>query len=134
MIRRAIATTLRRLAIRGEFLRIEGDSMSPTLTSGEVVFVRRRAYRSRMPRRGDVVVARPSALGRRRMIKRVIGLPNDRISLGGRSWQLGDDEFFLLGDRASESTDSRSFGPVRREELLGPAVRVMRPWRARSPA
>lgn len=104
--------------------------MSPTLRPGEVVFVRRQAFRAQGPKRGDVVVARPSARGRRRMIKRVIGLPKDRLSLEGRSWQLGEDEFFLLGDHPARSTDSRSFGPVRRQELLGPAVRVMRPWRA----
>ena len=133
-IEKAIRSTRRRLAIRGEFLRVEGFSMAPTLNPGQIVFVRRGAYRRRAPQRGEVVVARPEACGRRLMIKRLAGLPHDRIELHGRSWQLGDDEFFLLGDDEAGSTDSRSFGPVAGRDLLGPAVALNRPWRFRNAA
>ena len=53
------------------------------------------------------------------MVKRVTGLPLERIELGGASWQLGVDEFFLAGDQAADSLDSRAFGAIRRNELIG---------------
>ena len=123
---KTIRSVRRRLAIRGEFLRVIGYSMSPTLRPGEIVFVNRRAYRCRAPRRGDVVVARPAACARRLMIKRVAGLPSERVELAGCAWHLGDDEFFLLGDHPTQSTDSRSFGPIQRHELIGPVSRLLR--------
>jgi signal peptidase I len=102
-------------------LRVVGQSMSPGLRPGQLVFVDARAYRAGAPRRGEVVAARPMACGGRALIKRIAGLPGERVVLGGREWRLSEDQFFLLGDQADGSVDSRSFGPVSRAELLGPA-------------
>ena len=117
-----------RLSI-GRFARVYGHSMAPTLQPGEVVLVNHRAYASHEPRRGEVVMARPSSLGGKALVKRIVGLPHERVAVGERVWQLGDEQFFLLGDRAEHSMDSRIFGPVSREELVGPVrVRVW-PWK-----
>ena len=69
----------------------------------------------------------------------VNGVPgDDAASLGdvgpreSGEWNLGDDEFFLLGDMPEFSTDSRSFGPVARSAIVGRAWLVYRPvsrWR-----
>ena len=109
-----------RLLLRGQFLRIIGDSMNPTLRPGQIVFVNTRAFRRRAPRRGEVVVARPHSAGGRLMVKRLAALPCDTMELDGQQWQLQEHEFFLLGDHARVSTDSRRFGPVSRRELVGP--------------
>ena len=94
--------------------------MAPTLGDGQVVVVSRHAYRRRKPRRGELVAARPRPLQGTAMVKRLAGLPHDRITVSGRHWQLGDDQYFLLGDRADDSLDSRRLGPMSREELIGP--------------
>jgi signal peptidase I len=107
-------------------MRVYGHSMAPSLNPGELVFIREGAYESRPPHRGEIVAARPALLGGRAFIKRVVGLPHERITRGEREWQLGDDQFFLLGDQTEHSMDSRIFGPVDRKELIGP-VR-MRVW------
>ena len=65
-------------------------------------------------RRGDVVVVEHPARPDLEMVKRIAGLPGD-LAPGGRV--LGPDEFWVEGDRPEASTDSRSFGPVRREHL-----------------
>ena len=110
-------------------MRIQGESMSPALSPGELVVISHRAYRARRPRRGELVAARPAACGGRALVKRIAGLPHEQIEIEGRRWQLGEDQFFLLGDLAEHSRDSRSFGPVNREELIGPVRARVWPWK-----
>lgn len=111
-------------------MRIYGHSMAPLLQPGEVVFVRKGEFASRPPQRGDVVAVRPASLGGTALVKRVVGLPHERVSVGERVWQLEDNEFFLLGDQPNHSLDSRVFGPVTREELIGGVrARVWPSWR-----
>ncbi len=115
---------------------IRGWSMHPTLSPGERVLFDRLAYRRGPPRRGDVVLASHPTRPGTRIVKRVVGLPGDRVAVEGercwvngtprgqtdgapaeppasaRAWTLGDDEWLLLGDAPYASTDSRDFGPV----------------------
>ena len=112
----------------GRLLRVYGQSMSPALKPGQLVLIRDGAYRFRDPRRGEIVGARPAAADGRAVVKRVTGVPLERVASGGREWALGPDEFFLSGDHAERSLDSRSFGPVTREELVGPVWARLWPW------
>ena len=91
-------------------VRIVGRSMLPTLSPGERVLFDRLAYRLEMPRKGDIVLARHPARPGVRLIKRV-----------GERNGLAPDEFWLLGDNAEESTDSRTLGPFSREDVLARA-------------
>jgi len=112
-----------------KFMRVHGESMRPTLNPGELIAVAAHAYDRRQPRRGEVVAARPAACGGRLMVKRLGGVPQDEVMVEGRCWQLQEEQFFLLGDRSDESTDSRTFGPVTRQELIGPVACCVWPWR-----
>ena len=119
---------------------VRGWSMHPTLVPEERVLFDRLAYRRGPPRRGDVVLASHPARPRLRIVKRVVGLPGDRVAVEGdrcwvngmpygetedagptrppasaRTWTLADDEWLLLGDAPYASTDSRDFGPVSRD-------------------
>lgn len=102
--------------------------MQPTLRAGEVVLIDERAYRRRPPRQGEVVAARPARLGGAALVKRLIGVPHERVDVDGRRWQLADNQFFLLGDHLEHSLDSRAFGPVSRGELIGPVRARLWPW------
>jgi len=128
-------------AATGRFL-IQSVSMQPSLREGERVVVDKVSYLFRPPARGDIVVldlqGEPEDL-----IKRVVGLPGETIeikdgsalidgrlleepyaqpSLGAiAARQLGSDEYFVMGDNRVNSKDSRSFGPIRREDIVGRA-------------
>lgn len=77
--------------------KVEGNSMLPGLAPGAVVVAWRRGVRT-----GDIVIARQAG---REVIKRVTKI------MGGR--------FYLEGDNSLESADSREFGPVKKEDILG---------------
>jgi signal peptidase I len=88
--------------------------MVPTLAPGERVLFDRIAYVLHDPRTGDIVLARHPARPGVRMIKRI-------AEVGG------EDEYILLGENAGESTDSRTLGPFRREDIVGRAFVVYWP-------
>jgi signal peptidase I len=124
---------------------VSGLSMEPHIRSGEYVVINTFAYRIGTPRRGDIVAFRHEGDTRAVFIKRVIGLPGDRIVIDrGRVYVNGamldepyvrhpDDRSFpqlvvpnsavyVLGDNRAESEDSRFFGPVNDDLLIGRAV------------
>lgn len=120
---------------------VSGSSMEPTYKDGS--FVVMEPYRNDQPiKRGDVVVVKESSYGRL-FIKRVVALPGDmvcaekgRLYVNGKpeeddfplfndpgilssSITLGNDEYFIMGDNRPHSTDSRSFGPVSADDVIG---------------
>jgi len=84
---------------------VDGDSMEPTLRSGDRVLVDLWTYRNRPPEQGDVVLIRGP--GSVRMVKRIspTGSPPGFV--------------YVLGDNYENSQDSRKFGPIPREAVLG---------------
>ena len=122
---------------------VEGQSMEPTLHNHERVIVEKVSYYFHSPRRGDVVVLH-NPNGEGLLIKRVVGLPGEEIAvqkgqviINGRpleepwSVQVGGADFpptlvpagcvFVLGDNRPHSNDSRAFGPVPIDEIVGRA-------------
>ncbi|MGB7520209.1 MAG: nickel-type superoxide dismutase maturation protease [Spirulinaceae cyanobacterium] len=87
-------------------LRVTGVSMLPLLQPGEEILVDTRAYKNELPKLGDLVVAKHPHLANLRLIKRV-------------SKVFEDGSCFLKGDNALASTDSRSFGLVDSQQILG---------------
>ena len=126
---------------------MRGDSMRPAFRDGDLLVVDTRAYRRSPPRRGDVAVVRDPRLPAREELKRVVGLAGEELRfeegllhvdgavldepyLGGlpstlgpetRRWSLGPGEYFVMGDDRVRSTDSREYGPVRADLLVGKA-------------
>jgi len=86
--------------------RVEDDSMWPSLEPGDYVLVNRWAYRFRSPARGDVVVVQDPDRSDRFLVK--------RISESGDAARVE-----VAGDNAARSRDSRSFGPIAREKIVG---------------
>ena len=62
-------------------MRVAGHSMAPTLQAGALIAVDLRAFLRRAPRRGELVAMRPAAAGGRTLVKRLIGLPHERVQL-----------------------------------------------------
>jgi type IV secretory pathway protease TraF len=93
--------------------------MVPTLLPGDwALAVARRRYRH-----GDVVVVEHPGRPGYEMVKRLAGVPGQRV--GERA--LGPDEFWVEGDRGDASTDSRHFGPVRAEHVKAKVLLVYWP-------
>ncbi|MBN1585286.1 signal peptidase I [Candidatus Uhrbacteria bacterium] len=128
---------------------VKGASMEPSFYDHEYLIIDEISYRFGDPNRGDIVVFRYPNDPRQFFIKRVIGLPGERVVIGGgqvtiygngdaegkvldegaylgtaitvgnRDVTLAEDEFFLMGDNRSASLDSRVFGAVSRDFIVG---------------
>ncbi len=92
------------------------ESMSPALLPGDWLLLDPTC--SAWPRRGSVVVFREPGTDIL-AIKRVAARPGDRVHIAQGILHLASDEAWLLGDNAGPSIDSRRYGPVPRECLVG---------------
>jgi len=133
-------------------VRVEGTSMLPVLEDQDRLFINEFAYRFGEIHRGDVVVFYYPHDMTKSYIKRVIALPGDDLRIDhGTVWVNGkelvedyvprkyeDDrslpdtvipvrDYFVMGDHRSISSDSRDFGPVRRDLIYGRAAFVYWP-------
>jgi nickel-type superoxide dismutase maturation protease len=102
-------------------IEVRGSSMLPSLSPGD----RAIAVAASRYRRGEVVVVEHPARPGFEMVKRLVAVPGD-LSPDGRV--LERDEFWIEGDQPESSTDSRSFGPVRRHHLKARVRLVYRPF------
>ncbi|MFI5255611.1 MAG: signal peptidase I [Candidatus Limnocylindrales bacterium] len=129
--------------------RIEQQSMEQTLEPGQYVLIDKLSPHWADYGRGDIIVFWPPEGARDvPFIKRVIGLPGDRIDIhdgavfvngvqldepyvfegpteaaaSGESVVVPPDSFYALGDHRSDSTDSRSFGFIPRADIIGRAI------------
>jgi signal peptidase I len=135
-------------------VRVEGTSMLPRLEDHDRLFINKFVYRFAAIERGDVVVFHYPRDPEKSYIKRVIGLPGDKLRIDhGQVWLNGkrlrepyvpevyedsrsmadlivpEESYFVMGDHRSISSDSREFGPVDRPLIYGKAVFVY--WPAR---
>ena len=135
---------------------VSGASMDPTFWDGEYLIVDELSYRLGEPKRGEVVIFRYPQDPSKFFIKRLIGLPGEKLVIKSGeitittaagneiSWKepyveegrkntyenitttLGDNEYYVLGDNRTGSSDSRRWGPVPRNYIVGrPLVRLI---------
>lgn len=123
---------------------VKGESMDPSFREGDYLIIDEITYRFSDPERGEVIVFKYPDDPSKRFIKRIIGLPNETITIkdgrvyinqeillnesylpddlttsGNLEIILGDDQFFVLGDNRPYSFDSRRFGPVDEKFITG---------------
>ena len=132
-------------------IRVESVSMKPNLIEGDFVLVNKIAYRFSAPQRGDIIVFKyPPDPNSTPYIKRIIGLPGDQISIRdskvfingnlitepylmsntmrGGEWTIPADSLFVMGDNRNNSSDSRSWGMVPLENIIGKAEMIYYPF------
>lgn len=130
-------------------VRVDGLSMNPTLQHGEYILVSRLAYKMGEPERGDIIVFGRPTDQRQELIKRVIGLPGETISIQNSEvmvngipleepyiaqspiydgeWTIGEGQLFVLGDNRNDSSDSHQWGLLPIENVIGKAMLIYWP-------
>ncbi len=125
---------------------VKGQSMEPTFHERDYLIIDEISYRFRVPERGEIVVFK-SPINTDFYLKRIIALPGERVKVenntvivyneenprgwvlpevyleeetpGSISLTLAEDEYFLLGDNRDSSFDSRRFGAVKKDAIVG---------------
>jgi signal peptidase I len=130
-------------------VRVDGTSMIPSLQNGEYILVNKLAYKTGEPQRGDIVVFVFPVDPQEDLIKRVIGLPGEKVSVHNGTvtindiplnepyiaaaplydgdWIVPDDQLFVLGDNRNASKDSHQWLYLPMENVVGKAVLIYWP-------
>jgi signal peptidase I len=135
---------------------VEGPSMEPTLHNGELILVDKWSYLFRPPERGDVIVFVAPPIPSEDYVKRIIGIPGDRITINNTNvyvdgvllketyvtpidqgnpynyktisnMLIPPNMYFVLGDDRIHSSDSRDWGLVPRSNIIGRAALIYWP-------
>jgi signal peptidase I len=136
---------------------VKGASMEPNFHDYEYLIIDEVSFRLRQPERGEIIVFHSPYNWHDYFIKRIIGLPGERVVInngevyiyneefkygtkldesgylqtgihtpGLIDQQIKEDEFFVMGDNRSASLDSRVFGAISRQQIVGRAW--LRAW------
>ena len=136
----------------GKLVKVFGQAMYPALQDGQFVTFDTRAYADHEPQRGDIVLFTPPDEKARLFVMRLIAIPGDRlrisngvVSINGQplsepyvserwinstTWPMAGNtlllpanQYFVMGDNRDHSSDSRSFGYISRDAIVGKLLR-----------
>ncbi len=133
-----------------QITQIKGHSMEPSLLDGERIVNIKFIYKVENPKRGEIVIFKPPFKTRETYIKRIIGLPGEKIEIRNGfvyinnklldepyilnrshdNWgpkKVPKDMYFVLGDNRVNSSDSRFWGFLPRKNIIGKAMMILWP-------
>jgi signal peptidase I len=136
---------------------VSGASMESTFSTGQYLIVDQLTYHFEEPKRGEVIIFRYPKDPSKFFIKRIIGIPGDTVSISGNevtiineanpegvrldetyvhsmrpnatiTENLGKGEYFVMGDNRDASSDSRAWGVLQRDHVVGRAFLRLFPF------
>jgi len=136
---------------------VSGESMFPTFNDGQYLIIDEISYILGTPHRGDVVIFRYPNDTKRFFIKRIIGMPNEKIIINNGeviivnkenkdgfilkepylneffdttiNYETKDNEYFVMGDNRNKSSDSRTWGKLPEKLIIGRAYLRLLPFK-----
>lgn len=134
-----------------QFHKVSGQSMFPTMHNGDYLITEKISYRFGSPSRSQIIVLKNPRNEAQDFIKRIIAVPGDSVKIEngkvfvngseinekylpagittrsgsylseGATLRAGPNQYFVVGDNRSHSSDSRDWGPITKEEIVGKA-------------
>lgn len=142
---------------------VDGASMEPNFFDKEYMLVNKISYYYSSPKRGDVIIFSYPGEPDKKFIKRIVGIPGDKVTIqDGKVYitnknffgileesyipkemptptetlktevvkNVGPDEYFVLGDNRLNSSDSRIWGLLPKENIIGKAMMIIWPYQS----
>lgn len=132
-----------------KLVRVQEKSMEPALIHNNVLLLKKNVSLIKL-QRNDIIVFKSPVQEKFSLVKRIIGLPNENIKIFSNNtymvnnqksllshddseayilyeWNLSSNEFIVLGDNLIESQDSRFYGPIHFESIIGKIVLKLKP-------
>lgn len=143
-----------------QFHKVSGESMKPTFQDGDYIITEKISYRFGLPERGDKIVLKDPRNESRDFIKRILATPGDTVKIEnntvlingtpfdenylpkgtltkggsflheGSEVKVGENQYYVFGDNREHSSDSREWGGITKEEIVGKTF--FRYWPAQS--
>ena len=122
-----VIASLIRIFIAEPFI-VTGSSMQPSYRNNDYLVIDLVSYHFKKPQRGEIIVFRYPLDPSLYLVKRVVALPGEIVdeasgkvegTTASTTITLANDEYYVLGDNASESTDSRQWGPLQERFIVG---------------
>lgn len=134
-----------------QFHKVSGNSMVPTMHTGDYLITEKVSYKFRNPKYGEIVVLQNPRDESQDFIKRIIAVPGDTLQITNNTVHLNgqvllenylpkgtpthagtyvtegalikvsDNQYFVFGDNREHSSDSRDWGPITKQEIVGRA-------------
>ncbi len=146
----SIIVTLFITTFIAQITQIKGRSMEPSLVNGERIINVKFVYKIEEPKRGEVVIFKPPFPTKETYIKRIIGLPGEKVEIREGYVYINDkllkepyitnrshdnwgpkiippDMYFVLGDNRVNSSDSRVWGFLPKKNIIGKAILIFWP-------
>lgn len=93
--------------------------MSPNLKNGSFAIADRYLHKIFIIEKNDYMLLK---IENKEVVKKIVGFPNEKIDVEGKEISLSSDEIFVLGENLKESIDSREYGPLNKNQIIGKIV------------
>lgn len=104
-----------------KLVKIQGNSMSPILKNNSYIITDKYFHKLWTIQKNDILLLN---VGNKEVVKKVVGFPNEKILVEGKEIKLSKNEIYVLGENLAESVDSREYGPLNIDSIIGKVIMV----------
>lgn len=104
-----------------KIVKVQGNSMYPILKNNTFLIADRYLYKLFEIQKNDILLLE---VDKKEVVKKIVGFPGENINIENKKITLEKNEIYVLGENLPESIDSREYGPLKTNQIIGKIVLV----------